>query len=102
MFISNFKDQYTNFLLITYLWVPSWAAVLLIDMFVFRRTGDRVSSVNRAAVAAWLIGVAGAIPFVDSTLWQSPLAVHLLHNTDVSGYVGALLGGAAYLVLGRR
>src|SRR5213079_2925823 len=22
MFVSNFKDQYTNFLLITYLWVP--------------------------------------------------------------------------------
>lgn len=102
MFISNFKDQYTNFLLITYLWVPSWAAVLLVDMFVFRNAGERAPSINRAAVAAWLIGIAGAVPFIDSTLWQSPLAVQFLHNTDVSGYVGALLGGAAYLVLGRR
>ena len=102
MFISNFKDQYTNFLLITYLWVPSWAAVLLVDMFVFRRADRRGPKINRAAVAAWLIGVAGAVPFIDSTLWQSPLAVHALHNTDVSGYVGAILGGGAYLVLGRR
>jgi len=102
MFISNFKDQYTNFLLITYLWVPSWAAVLLVDMFVFRHAEKGMSLINRPAITAWLIGVAGAVPFVNSTLWQSPLAVHLLHNTDVSGYVGALLGGVAYLVLGRR
>jgi nucleobase:cation symporter-1, NCS1 family len=102
MFVSNFKDQYTNFLLITYLWVPSWAAVLLVDMFLLRRTSERPPSINRAAVASWLIGVAAAVPFLNSTLWQSPLTVNVLHNTDVSGYVGALVGGAAYLVLGRR
>jgi NCS1 family nucleobase:cation symporter-1 len=102
MFVSNFKDQYTNFLLITYVWVPSWAAVVLVDMFVFgRKPGQRVS-INRRAITAWLIGLAAAVPFIDSTLWQSPLAVNVLHNTDISGYVGALVGGTAYLVLGRR
>jgi NCS1 family nucleobase:cation symporter-1 len=102
MFISNFKDQYTNFLLITYLWVPPWAAVLLIDMFVFKRRPSRVMPYNGRAVVAWLIGLAAALPFVDSSLWQSPLAVNVLHNTDISGYVGALAGAAAYLILGRR
>jgi NCS1 family nucleobase:cation symporter-1 len=102
MFISNFKDQYTNFLLITYLWVPPWAAVVLVDMFVFGRRPARLTPVNWRAVIAWLIGLVVAIPFVDSTLWQSPLAVNLLHNTDISGYVGALVGATAYLVLGRR
>jgi nucleobase:cation symporter-1, NCS1 family len=102
MFISNFRDQYTNFLLITYLWVPSWAAVVLVDMFVFRRRQGRLMPFNGRAVLAWLIGLAAAIPFVDSSLWQSPLAVNLLHNTDISGYVGAIVGGAAYLGLGRR
>jgi NCS1 family nucleobase:cation symporter-1 len=102
MFISNFKDQYTNFLLITYLWVPPWAAVVLIDMFVLRRQSVRPIAFNGRAVLAWLIGLALAIPFVDSSLWQSPLAVNVLHNTDISGYVGALTGGAAYAVLGRR
>jgi cytosine/uracil/thiamine/allantoin permease len=57
---------------------------------------------NGRAVLAWLIGLAVAIPFVNSSLWQSPLAVNVLHNTDVSGYVGAVVGGAAYLLLGRR
>jgi len=102
MFISNFKDQYTNFLLITYLWVPSWAAVVLVDMFVFRRRPGRPMTFNGRAVVAWLIGLAVAIPFVNSSLWQSPLAVNLLHNTDISGYVGAVVGGVAYWRLGRR
>jgi NCS1 family nucleobase:cation symporter-1 len=102
MFISNFKDQYTNFLLITYLWVPSWAAVVLVDLFIRSRHQGAPGLISWRAVAAWLIGVAVAVPFVDSTLWQSPLAVNLLHNTDISGYVGALVGGAVYLVLGRR
>jgi NCS1 family nucleobase:cation symporter-1 len=102
LFISNFKDQYTNFLLITYLWVPPWAAVVLVDMFVFRRGVAPQTSVKWRAVVAWLIGLVAAIPFVDSTLWQSPLAVSLLHNTDISGYVGALVGAVVYLLLGRR
>ena len=102
LFVSNFAAQYTNFLLITYLWVPSWAAVVLVDMFVFRRRAGLLSLFRGRAVLAWLIGLAVAVPFVDSTLWQGPLAVHFLHNTDVSGYVGALVGAAAYLVLGRR
>jgi nucleobase:cation symporter-1, NCS1 family len=102
MFVSNFKDQYTNFLLITYLWVPSWAAVMLVDMFVFHRRPGPLTLFNGRAVMAWLLGLLLALPFVDSTLWQSPLAVNLLHNTDISGYIGALTGAAAYLVLGRR
>jgi NCS1 family nucleobase:cation symporter-1 len=102
MFISNFRDQYTNFLLITYLWVPSWAAVVLVDMFVFRRRPGLLMPFSGRAVLAWLIGLAVAVPFVNSSWWQSPLAVNVLHNTDISGYVGAVVGGVAYLLLGRR
>ncbi|GAC1479441.1 MAG: cytosine permease [Candidatus Dormibacteria bacterium] len=102
LFVSNFKDQYTNFLLITYLWVPSWAAVVLVDLFVFRRRPGRVALMKFPAVASWLLGLLVAIPFIDSPLWQSPLASGLLHGADISGYVGALVGGGAYLVIGRR
>ncbi len=102
LLVSNFKDQYTNFLLITYLWVPSWAAVVLVDLFVFGRRPGRIAVVNSGAVTAWLVGLVAAIPFIDSPLWQSPLAVGLLHGTDISGYVGALVGGAVYLGIRRR
>src|SRR3989441_732657 len=94
MFISNFKDQYTNFLLITYLWVPPWAAVVLVDMFVIKRRPERVVPYQGRALLAWLIGLAAAVPFVNSSLWQSPLAATVLHNADISGYVGAVVGGA--------
>ena len=102
LFVSNFKDQYTNFLLITYLWVPSWAAVVLVDLFVFGRRAGTLPAVRPAAVAAWLTGLVVAIPFVDSTLWQSPLAIGLLHGTAISGYVCAMVGGGLYLVIGRQ
>lgn len=102
LFISNFQNQYTNFLLITYLWVPSWAAVVLVDMFVFGRRPGGTVRFRGQAVFAWLLGLVVAIPFVDSSLWQSPLAVHLLHGTDISGYVGAVVGAGAYLIAGRR
>ena len=82
--------------------MPSWAAVVLVDLFILRRRQAGPGLVSWRAVAAWLVGVAVAVPFVDSTLWQSPLAVNVLHNTDISGYVGALVGGVVYLVLGRR
>lgn len=35
--VSNFLGGYIDFLLLTYLWVPAWAAVLLVDFFAFRR-----------------------------------------------------------------
>ena len=75
---------------------------MLVDMFVFRRRAVSPLRFRGRAVLAWLIGLVVAVPFVDSTLWQSPLAVDLLHNTDISGYVGALTGAGAYLLLGRR
>lgn len=102
LFVSNFKDQYTNFLLITYLWVPSWAAVVLVDLFVFHRRPGPIALIRPPAIAAWLLGLLVAIPFIDSPLWQSPLAAGLLHGTDISGYIGALVGGGAYLLIGRR
>ena len=102
LLVSSFKDQYTNFLLITYIWVPSWAAVVLVDLFVFRRRDGPLVAFRSRAVVAWLAGLVCAVPFVDSSLWQSPLAAGLLHGTDISGYVGALMGGLVYLSIGRR
>ena len=118
---SSFLGVYVNFLLLTYLWVPAWAAVLLIDFFVFRRgryAADQLTSGRRGiywyrggwfwlALAAWLIGVAATIPFIGSAQlpwmaepWQGPLA-RLLGGSDISGIVGAVVSGAVYYGLGR-
>lgn len=107
LFVSSFDTAYTNFLLITYIWAPAWAAIVLLDLFAF---GARhyvpdlffqQSGIRWPALLALLIGTAAALPFVNSSLWQSPLAVNLLHGADLSGAVSFVAGGLAFLLLRR-
>jgi NCS1 family nucleobase:cation symporter-1 len=120
--VSNFLGVYIDFLLLTYLWVPAWAAVLLIDFFVFRRgqyASEQLTSGRKGiywyrsgifwrAVLAWLVGVVVTIPFIASASlpwmtqpWQGPLA-HLLGGMDISGIVGAVVSALLYYILGRQ
>jgi NCS1 family nucleobase:cation symporter-1 len=119
--VSKFLGVYLNFLLLTYLWVPAWAAVLVVDFFLVRRgryAADQLTAGRRGAywfhggvawlaLASWLIGFAATIPFIGSAQlpwmsspWQGPLA-HLLGGMDISGIVGAIVSGALYYGLRR-
>lgn len=117
----NFLGFYTDFLLLTYLWVPAWAAVLLVDFFIFRRGGYVAEQLTAGrgglywyrrgvfwrAVIAWLIGLAVTIPFIGSAMlpwlstpWQGPFA-HVLGGMDLSGIIGAIVSGVLYYVFAR-
>jgi NCS1 family nucleobase:cation symporter-1 len=112
--VNNFLGVYENFLLLTYLWVPAWAAVVLLDFFVFRKGRYEAEQLTRGrvgaywylgglrwqALVAWLVGLAAAVPFVNATLLQGPLS-HLLGGADISGLVGALVAGIIYYALQR-
>lgn len=119
--VSSFLSIYTDFLQLTYLWVPAWAAVLLVDFFIFRRKNYATEQLTRGrqgfywyrggvfwrALIAWLIGFVITIPFIGSAIlpwqaqpWQGPLA-HLLGGMDFSGIVGAIVSGLLYFMLGR-
>jgi nucleobase:cation symporter-1, NCS1 family len=109
LFYSDFATQYTNFLALTYLWAPGWAAVVLADFFIRRHTPSAAELAGRSyrfgggfawnAIASWAIGTAAAIPFVNSSLWTSPLSQHALHGADISGAVAFVVAGAVYLGL---
>ncbi len=120
--VSHFLGVYIDFLLLTYLWVPAWAAVLLVDFFVFRRGRYATNQLTRGqqgsywyhggifwrALAAWLVGVAVTVPFIGAATlpwlsqpWQGPLA-HLLGGMDISGIIGAVTSALLYYVLGHR
>jgi nucleobase:cation symporter-1, NCS1 family len=120
--VSNFLGVYIDFLLLTYLWVPAWAAVLLVDFFVFRRGQYAPDQLTRGrqgsywyrggifwrAFAAWLVGVVVTIPFIGSATlpwmtqpWQGPLA-HLLGGMDFSGIIGAVVSALLYYALGTQ
>ncbi len=116
---SNFLGIYTNFLLLTYLWVPAWAAILLIDFFIFRKGAYDAEELTRGrqgsywywhgirwqAVSAWLLGIICTIPFIGAATlpwqqqpWQGPMA-HLLGGADISGIVGAIVSALAYYLI---
>jgi nucleobase:cation symporter-1, NCS1 family len=119
--VSNFLGVYVDFLLLTYLWVPAWAAVLLVDFFIFRRGRYASDELTRGkqgcywyrggvfwrAFIAWLVGVVVTIPFIGSATlpwmsqpWQGPIA-HLLGGMDISGIVGAVVSALLYYILAR-
>jgi len=105
LFVGNFLVTYQNFLLVTYIWAPAWAAVVLLDLFESRMqkiessTFFQRSGVRWPALVSLVAGTAAAVPFVNSTLWQSPIAVHALHGADISGFVSFAVGGAMFALL---
>jgi len=105
LFAGNFLVTYQNFLLVTYIWAPAWAAVVLLDLLGSRTeriestTFSQNSRVRWPALVSLVAGTVAAIPFVNSTLWQSPIAVHALYGADISGFVSFAVGGAIFAVL---
>src|SRR5205814_6084151 len=51
--VSDFHVAYEDFLILTYLWAPAWAAVVLLSFFVFEGQAR-----PRAALLAWVAGTA--------------------------------------------
>src|SRR3984893_2753380 len=87
--VSDFHVAYEDFLILTYLWAPAWAAVVLLSFFVFEgraRPG--------IAITAWLAGTALSLLFVNyanlfGNLVASPRffndgLIAGLHGADVS------------------
>ena len=104
--VSDFHVAYEDFLILTYLWAPAWAAVVLLTFFVFE-------SRRRPALAifAWIAGTAASLVFVnyanlfgnlvpDATFFNDGL-VGALHGADLSGLVSVAVAALIYWT-GRR
>ncbi len=104
--VSDFHVAYEDFLILTYLWAPAWAAVVLLSFFVFEG-GSR----PRLALSAWLAGTAASLLFVNYVnLFGNLVArpsffndglVTGLHGADLSGIVSVAVAAAVYW-FGRR
>jgi len=99
--VSDFHVAYEDFLILTYLWAPAWAAVVLLTFFFFDSRGRPA-----LAVAAWLAGTAASLLFVnyvnlfgnlvaDATFFNDGL-IGALHGADVSGLVSVAVAAAVY------
>jgi nucleobase:cation symporter-1, NCS1 family len=104
--VSDFHLAYEDFLILTYLWAPAWAAVVLLTFFFFEGKPR-----PRLALAAWLAGTAASLVFVNYDNLFSNLAgapkffngglVSMLHGADLSGLVSVAAAAAVYWT-GRR
>jgi nucleobase:cation symporter-1, NCS1 family len=99
--IQDFHTAYQQFLLLTYLWAPAWAAIVLIS---FARGRARPGP----ALVAWALGTAVSLLFVNypniypgAQVFNQPL-VDALHGADLSGLVSGAVAAAVYLLLGGR
>ena len=99
--VSDFHLAYEDFLILTYLWAPAWAAVVLLSFFVFE---DRPRPAT--ALAAWAAGTLVSLIFVNygnlfSNLGAGPTffnagLIGVLHGADLSGLVSAAVAAGIY------
>jgi NCS1 family nucleobase:cation symporter-1 len=102
--VSDFHIAYEDFLILTYLWAPAWAAVVLLSFFVF---GARPRPA--LALAAWSVGTAASLVFVNydnlfsnigggagQTFFNQGL-IGGLHGADLSGIVSAAVAAGVYI-----
>ena len=104
--VSDFHLAYEDFLILTYLWAPAWAAVVLLSFFLFEARPR-----PHLALAAWLAGTVTSLMFVNydnlfSNLAGAPMffnsnLISGLHGADVSGLVSISVAAAVYWT-GRR
>ena len=104
--VSDFHLAYEDFLILTYLWAPAWAAVVLLSFFVLEGRAR-----PRLALLAWLAGAATSLLFVNyvnlfGNLVSRPSffndrLITGLHGADLSGLVSVGVAAAVYWA-GRR
>lgn len=99
--VQDFHTAYEQFLLITYLWAPAWAAIVILAFF-WRGPRRRWT-----ALASWAAGTAVSLLFVNypnvipgARVFNQPL-INLVHGADLSGLVSVLVAGGCYAALVR-
>lgn len=104
--VTDFHVAYEDFLILTYLWAPAWAAVVLLSFFVFD-TRPRPA----AALIAWSAGSAASLVFVNyqnlfgnvsgiRPYFNDPV-INALQGADISGLVSIGVAAIAYILLRR-
>lgn len=115
MHAADTATRFQNVLLFVSYWIPGFVAVVAVDWVARGRArggaaafdvsaeiagtaGTRSaagSGSGVAALTAFLVAFAAAVPFMDSGLYVGPVA-NALHGADLSYYVAFLVGLAVY------
>ncbi len=114
IFSSGFYSFLTDFLLFMIIWIAPWVAIFITDWFMRRGRYDsrslltgragiywRNDGVHIPGVVAQMVGMLAAASWLDTTVWQGPLA-KATHAADFSVFMGAIFGAGVYYALARR
>jgi nucleobase:cation symporter-1, NCS1 family len=109
---DNFLVSYSNFiLLLMYVLVP-WTAINLVDFYLvrhgnydvtqfFRGDGGIYGRFDWVSVGCYLVGIAIEVPFVNTTMFEGPIAKGL-NGVDISWIICLIVIGPLYYVAARR
>jgi NCS1 family nucleobase:cation symporter-1 len=100
---ADTATRFQDVLLLVSYWIPAFVAVVVIDWLL--RIGDRATinpaeeptdrSDAAAAVIVFVLAYAAAIPFMNTSLFEGPVA-RAWHGADVAYFVNLLVAGALY------
>jgi len=108
---AHFLTDLSNFVLFLLYFMIPWTAINLTDYYLVRRgrydiadmfrTDGRYGLVNWWGVGIYVVTVLVEIPFVNSSLYEGPIA-RGLGGADISWIIGFVLAAGLYYLAARR
>ncbi len=100
---ADTAGRFQNVLLVVSYWIPAFVAVVAVDWRIRSRgsatVDPDVEATSRpdavAAVVAFVVAYAAAVPFMNTSIYQGPIAV-AWHGADVAYFVNFLVALAIY------
>ncbi len=95
--------RFESVLLLVGYWIPAFVAVIVIDWMLRARGRGSINPAEEAtlrpdaiaAIVAFVLAYAAAIPFMNTTLFQGPIAV-AWHGADVAYFVNFAVAAVLY------
>ena len=100
---ADTATRFQDVLLLVSYWIPAFVAVVVIDWLIRTRGRTTINPAEEhtdradavAAVIAFVLAYAAAIPFMNTTLIQGPIA-KAWHGADIAYFVNLLVAAALY------
>jgi NCS1 family nucleobase:cation symporter-1 len=104
---QDYAGKFQTFLQLTGYWIAPWSAVLMVDFWWLNRgAGLSLAQLydrhhRGRGLLAVIVGLAAASPFMHQDLFTGPIASAHPGLGDLAYFVGFLVAGLVYRILGR-
>lgn len=102
---GNFLNNFSNFMLLLMYFLVPWTAINLLDFYVLRKGEYNIKDIfdingqygkfNRISIASYLIAIAVEMPFINTTVYEGPIA-KALGGADLAWIVGLIVPSVLY------